>query len=349
MIIGVGFDPRTSEATKHIYSKNRSGKRDLVGLRYFGNQAELETNSHPSPSVVAHLSDLEEFLKSNQLNPISYRNIVLRSPEEKNIASINATKLYIDTQDLEKYSDIIVDISAMPRGIFIPLINQLLSLIDSHNSSKKPIINLHVVVTENPTLDSNIEDQGRAEEATFIHGFKVNETQSAVDQEEIWIPILGELQKEQYSIVRNSINPVDISPILPFPSHNLRRGDNLIDEYSQLLFNDEAFDAKNIVYADEDNPFQVYRLLDQAIQRYYNSFKILAGCKIIITALSSKLLSIGAFLAVYEAKRQGKNVGIKQVESLGHKLHDEARPNLTELLKSNNLVHMWLAGEPYTE
>lgn len=65
---------------------------------------------------------------------------------------------------MEGFTDIIVDISAMSRGVFLPLINKMLFLIDNQISPKQ---NLHVVVAENPVLDSAIEDKG-VEEADDI-------------------------------------------------------------------------------------------------------------------------------------------------------------------------------------
>lgn len=122
----------------------------------------------------------------------------------------------------------------------------------------------------------------------------------------------------------------------------------MIDEYQDYLFNDSDFEPNNILYADESNPFQVYRLLTRTIDRYCGSFKLLNDCKIVVSSLSSKLLTIGAFLAVYEAKKHRKNVGIKHVESLKHKLAEDVNmETLKEILLHNNLVEIWLSGEPY--
>jgi hypothetical protein len=346
MILGIGFDPRTTEATKQILSCGGTGKRSIVGLRYFGSEDE-EKSTNTSEPIAKHIAEIEEFINIKKFDKLKFKSIILRSSEEINISSINATKLFNKIEELDSYSDVIVDISAMPRGIFIPLINKLLNLIDTRNAGESPLINLHVVVTENPILDSKIEDQGTAEEATYIHGFKVNETTVTQDHKKVWIPILGETQTSQFELIRKSIDPVETCPVLPFPSKKLRRGDELINEYRDLLFNDSDFEPKNIVYGDEDNPFQVYRLLDKTIRRYDKSFKLLNGCKIIVSALSSKLLSLGAFMAVYEAKKNGKNVGMKQVESLGHKIQELTISDLSEILKENNLIHLWLAGEPY--
>lgn len=164
--------------------------------------------------------------------------------------------------------------------------------------------------------------------------------------------MLGESQTEQFSIIRKSIEPVETCVILPFPSKNLKRGDLILDEYKELLYNDQDFEPRNILYVNESNPFHVYRLLSETIARYQKSFELLEGCKIIISALSSKILSLGAFMAVYESKRgenNRQNVGIKQVESMSHKIEDKAVKNVDNILTENTSIHVWLAGLPYIE
>jgi hypothetical protein len=343
-ILGVGFDPRTNDGIKSIFAMAAEGARRVIGLRYFSDKEE-EKLDQVNERVQNNIDSLQTYLTGKGIE-ITYRHIILQSPDEKNIASINATALF-GLADIKDYTDVVVDISAMPRGIFIPIIHKLLNLCDANNSQKDAaIINLHVVVTENPRLDAKIQDKAVAEEATFIYGFSVPE-QGLKDQKKVWIPLLGESQTEQFDTIRRSIDPVETCVVLPFPSKDLKRGDKILDEYKELLFNDPDFEPRNILYVDESNPFQVYRLLSQTISRYQESFKLLDGCKIIVSALSSKLLSVGAFLAVYESKNGQQNIGIKQVESKGHIIPAAAAAQMPEVLTENIPMHLWLAGDPY--
>ena len=126
---------------------------------------------------------------------------------------------------------------------------------------------------------------------------------------------------------------------------NIRRGDDLIMSYQNLLFSQFDIQANNIIHADERNPFQTYRILMSAIHRYDRTFNLLHGCKIFISSLSSKLLSVGAILAAFESKLNGVNAGMVQVSSLGHKI-DETQIS-EETLGKSELYHLWLFGEPY--
>jgi hypothetical protein len=110
------------------------------------------------------------------------------------------------------------------------------------------------------------------------------------------------------------------------------------------LFDTIPIEPRNIIYADEQNPFQVYRQIKKTVNHYNQSLAILGGCKIIISALSSKLLSIGALLSAYEAKGENILVGIANVESNGYHMDEE------ESLQNNSsaeLFELWLAGNCY--
>jgi hypothetical protein len=346
-IMGMGFDPRTNLGIESVYSIKAKQHRDTILLRYYKTADEKNT---PAPRPVQeHINRLNNFLKEMNHSAAQVRDVVLRSEDDKSIASINATYVIPDFSVFEKYTDIIIDISAMPRGIFIPLINKCLDLIDQYNVDNSIRKNLHVIVTENARLDSYIEDRGTDETATYIHGFRIKEIGKTDEQKEVWIPLLGENQTNQYNKIKLELNPVEVCPILPFPSDDLKRGDRLIIEYQEQLLNDNNVELKNIVYADESNPFQVYRLLNKTIQRYCESFKLLSGSKIIVSALSSKLLTVGAFMAAYEKKKEGLNIGIMHVESLKNDLKPEYEAQKMEIAKHNKLFEIWLAGAPYYE
>lgn len=343
-ILGLGFDPRTLNGIKLIYNIDGKGKRDVLSVRYFQSKEE-ELNNISTFEVRNHQIELESFLQSKRAKH-EVRPIIIRD-EQKSIASIKANNIIENIERIKSYSDVIVDISAMPRGVFMPLINKLLKIIDEHGSEK---INLHVIVTENYRMDSLIVDQGVEQTAEFIYGLSIPNITLIQKYKEVWITIIGEQQLEQYEKIRNSLDPVSTCVILPFPSKQLRRGDELINTYQDKILNDKDFDIKNILYADEQNPFQVYRLIRNTIERHRLSLKIFEGAKVIISVLSSKLLTVGAFLAAYESKsleieNKDLKVGIKHVDSISHKF--AANKESSEILEHNELFHMWLTGEPY--
>jgi hypothetical protein len=344
-IMGLGFDPRSVVGIENVYGIDGPGTRDVLIARYYKN--EHDKQNRDDPRVTGNIERLQRLVDAKRCRPFAQKDIVFRSSEDISVTALESAKIIDNFLDIANYSDIVVDISAMPRSVFIPLLQKLLFLIDGFNGAGNGIKNLHVVVAENPSLDGKIHDKGTEDEASYIHGVRPKESAKYEEQKEIWIPILGENQEEQFEKIRKKLSPVETCPILPFPSEDLRRGDNLINKYGDLLFNDADFETKNIVYADEGNPFHVYRLLNQTIDRYDRSFALLNGCRIVVSALSSKLLTIGSFLAVFEKKGEGKNVGVMHVESLEHTLEAGYEQVKEEIENSNKLFEIWLAGEPY--
>ena len=109
--------------------------------------------------------------------------------------------------------------------------------------------------------------------------------------------------------------------VLPFPSKDPRRSDQLIQSYYQLLFERLNIEPQNLMYVPERNPFEAYIRLTKAILNYHKSLHILGGCKAVISTFSSKLLSIGTLLTAYELL--GKiGVGVLNVDSQGYEIED---------------------------
>ena len=78
------------------------------------------------------------------------------------------------------------------------------------------------------------------------------------------------------------------------------------------LFEIQQIPTSNILYVHERNPFEAYRQLLMAMERYRNSLKILDGCRLVVTPLASKLITIGVGLACFEMKptKKEENYGI---------------------------------------
>jgi hypothetical protein len=96
------------------------------------------------------------------------------------------------------------------------------------------------------------------------------------------------------------------------------------------------------VYAAENNPFECYRQLHHSIKAYSETLNILGGCKPIISPLSSRLLSVGAFLAAYELREEGIKVGLAYLETHNYGLQD------VDMSKVDCTIHtLCIAGEVY--
>ena len=266
--------------------------------------------------------------------------------------SRRASNLFSNTSDLSGYSDIIVDVSALPMPIYLPVLGKILSMIDAQrrtvNSQKTP--NLHIIVAENVYLDSIIIREEIEEDASYLFGFTSDlsvMSQSVVDDSlkqvpRLWIPIIGEDKIIQLQRISILARPTEICPILPSPSHDPRRSDNLVREYREI-FSWLPVEIKNIVYGSEQNPFEVYREISETIDRYMEALKSLGGCKVVISPLSSKLLSISSFLVAYERKE--RSVGISYVAAGRYELREDIAAGLIN--RDTELFSLWIAGDCY--
>jgi hypothetical protein len=142
------------------------------------------------------------------------------------------------------------------------------------------------------------------------------------------------------------VTPDEICPVLPSPAQDPRESDNIVLEYRDFLFDQLRVEPRNIIYASESNPFEVYRQIMRSVRHYKRALAPLSGCKAVVSAMSSKLSSLGALLAAYELHSslgdRHVDVGVAHVEAQGYAIaqHDGPPPTL---------YNLWLAGECYVE
>ena len=242
-----------------------------------------------------------------------------------------------------KLDDVVIDISAMPRVVAWSAIAKLIHDLDAADVAGKNT-NLHVVAAESVRTD--LQATGSLmDEVTNLVGFsgRLNaETTEHVPR--VWFPVLGERQGERLQLIRNHLNPDEICPVVPFPSRDPRRGDQILAGHIDLLFEDFRVEPSNILRASEFNPFEAYRQLFLAMDRYRRALTQLGGCKIYVSPLSSKLLSVGALLACYDhqfcvVEGERTNVGMPYVETSVY-----SDPDLMDDVDSE-LYSMWIRGE----
>lgn len=169
-------------------------------------------------------------------------------------------------------------------------------------------VNLQILVGEDSALDSKIRPEDPSNELVLIPGYaSALQTESTKEWPLVWFPILGENRATQMQKVMADAIPTsaEICPVLPHPSRDPRRGDRLLIEYKTPLFDARETPLTNVLYAHEANPFEAYRQLLGAMQRYQKSLSVLGGCRLVVTPLASKLITLGSALACFEMKLLG--------------------------------------------
>lgn len=341
-VIGHGFDMRMCDVLAKLLTFGGQGSRD-VALISFHEGPESPSNTYAAQRR-ANGERIEKLVGGR--GKIVHRTIKMFSEERRRVSARSIAAEFESSAEFRSYTDVIVDISALPRGLYLPLLAKILALFDQE---QKDGINrnLHVVVSHSPATDSAIVEEGLEESATYLHGFAAAalESESTSGQPRIWIPVLGKSQQDQLEIIHSLVAPDEICPLLPSPAQNPREGDSLMIEYRDLLFDRLRVEPRNIIYAAESNPFEVYRQLMRSILHYHRALNPLGGCKVALSAMSSKLASIGVLLAAYELGRLEPKVivGVAHVESQGYRIE------LNGETGSTTLYTMWLSGECYAE
>lgn len=346
-ILGRGFDPRMCAGVRAILAAGGTGVLDCL-LVHFDEGQDSPSRRHDELAR-ENQAALEELLRPR--GAITDRLVRMRSAEGRRIGSRGAAAVVSDLANLMRYTDVVVDVSAMPRSIYFPLIGKLLYLLDRGNTadSSTALPNLHVVVAEDARLDRSIRDVGIDDTASYIPGFASDlDMEATAEVPKVWIPILGERQATQLERIYHLVTPDEICPVLPSPSLYPRRGDDLLLEYRELLFDRWRVEPQNIIYASEQNPFEAYRQVHRTVRHYHQALQPLRGCKAAISALSSKLLSVGALLAAYELKQLEFSVGIAHAEVQGYEMGGTDDEESGEAMaRERELFTLWLAGECY--
>jgi len=333
LLVGVGFDPRCI--------------RTLAALRDCGlpNGINYLAFKLIAPRVVTGASDVMESVARRNLQKLqalagckeeALHELETHDSEGHNVVGRRATAAVVnDHHILSKYSDVIVDVSGMPRGMFFPLIKYLLRQADAGLFK-----NLHLAVVEDPVLDSHIsaKEYGQAD---YLYTFRY-----PGESKVVWLPLLGGDQTTRLQKIHNRIESacIEICPILPFPAGSFRRVDDVILRHADVLFESFVASPENVILCDERSPFDAYRKILEVEEYYRNRLGGLAdlgAVSTVLSPLSSKTLSLGMALAAIE-----RNLPVCHVEAGAYHVEVDSEHNLVADPEAEP-TEIWLTGEPY--
>jgi hypothetical protein len=321
LISGAGFDPRTLETPRLI-----------VGASSVDVEAVLIRERRPNPDAgLLALAEANTNALTEMIASCKIENLEIFAKDLAVIGGREAARITARI-DFSRYSDVIVDTSALSRGIVFPMVRVLLE-----NAPKS--CNVHLTVVQEPSTDQIILSVG-CERSTAVHGFKGRVgLESSANAAVLWLPQLVAGEVSVLREIYNSIlpTPSDVCPILPFPSSNPREVDDLLLEYRVELGAWEV-DPRDLVYAHENDPLDLYRTIVRLADARERVFREIGGSEIVLSPVGSKILSLGALMAAID-----RDFPVLYVEALDFKV------NLEQLARrqSGELVHIWLHGEAY--
>ena len=112
----------------------------------------------------------------------------------------------------------------------------------------------------------------------------------------------------------------------------------MAEEYLTEFEETWEVDTRNIVYADEADPLDLYRTILRLDDLRRPVFVETGGSMLVLSPLGSKVMALGALMAALE-----RNLPVAYVEPLGYGFEATA----TEAARPSKLIHIWLEGDAY--
>jgi hypothetical protein len=328
-LLGAGFDPRALVGLRAYANATVISDTTVVVIDLPPGRADSETAALAEENAQA----LQELVTTSgcRLERIPYPASVDRRATGQAISRAVQGGGLIDPDGL-----VLVDVSGLPASLAFPLIGGMLEAADRGAFDG----DLQVLVCENPFMDEAIQEEGSSDPGPLV-GFNFGLTDAGRDVIRIWAPVLGEGQEEQLEAIYAYLEPNGITPVLPFPSANPRRADDLLVDLRELLFDRFSVEYGDFIYADETNPFDVYRALWRLSSRTQSTLVPIGESTVVASVHGSKTLSTGVLLAAWEQK-----LPVVVAPATDYVLTGDAQA-IAELQRHNRLAAIWLTGEPY--
>lgn len=344
IIVGIGFDPRMLGPLQTIVGSAGASNVRCVAIDF---QDGFSSDEAASTLRDRNVDGLKALFPGHalEIKPLSPDD-----DEGQRNVSRNAALLIKDLMPFTGATDVVVDISSMPRIIYLTVLNAVLTeLVDP--SSEAPLasnVNLHVVYAESAEIDKKIAKRELEPDLALIQNLSIRMDEDATEHwPRIWFPVLGEDSFDALDRIGQLVVPKDVCPVLPMQTSNARRADDITRELGEQLFDALRVDPRDIIYATEDNPFQLYRALLGAMERYGESLNVLGGVRFVMSPLSSKGLSIGALLACFEKRLRPDGQGTPT--RAGFAYIETRRYEAVALTEADvgTPVSLWLTGDCY--
>jgi hypothetical protein len=337
LILGRGFDVRTLAAARRLRALNA----DIHVWQLAFDNGLGDSEERAKLTETNHQGLLELF----DADRITSVNVEIGGPAATAVTARNTQKALQAQGDYSGFDDVIIDISAMPRMVAMTSVSVILFALDSLATSGGPSVNLHVTTAESVSADVGAAKGSLRDGVSFVLGFSGHlEEQTTQSWPRVWFPVLGEGQRDRLILIQEHLNPDEICPVIPFPTKRPRRGDEVVGEHRDTLFDDFKIEPANILLASEYNPFEAYKQIFTAMEQYKQALRTMGGCKLFVSPLSSKLLSIGVLLACYDHSygdedKEGFDIGIPYVETAVYGDPDQHAGGPSELHS------MWIRGD----
>ncbi|WFR97518.1 hypothetical protein [Rhizobium tumorigenes] len=324
LVAAAGFDPR-SRRIPQMLSSTLGNRLSALFIR----------EERPGPS--------HELLDKANANEVSLRAIVQNSKIVSidvfadDGAPVGGARIIASLEQNpvgDDITDVILDLSALSIGIAFPVARMLLE--DCEQTSNR---SFHLMMVSNPELDDQISSIPSSR-PTMVRGFAPSVQDENHDVAQVWIPQLAPGRSSSLTQIGIAVGRCyKICPLLPFPSRNPRRADDLLAEYRTALVDEWEVDPRDIVYASERNPLDCYRTLTTLKSRFDRTMRGTYEPRMILTPVGSKVLVAGALMAAIE-----HDMAVQYIETESYLFDPQELPSAES---PDMTVHLILSGPLY--
>lgn len=245
LIAGAGFDPRSTAVARKVaqYASNRTAGYFL-----------REERPSPDAALVAR-GDANETVLRQLIPDCSVIRLDVFAPDDAVVGGRTAARL-IGAVALGGLTDVIVDFSALSIGVAFPIVRYLLAAAEAQG------LNLHLILVDEPGTDTEIRS-APTDRADAIHGFRGDwELDGNARAALLWMPQLAWGKRAVLERIHQRVQPHAVCPILPFPpTDDPRLPDRLVEHYATEFENTWEVDHRDIVYASQRRPLDLYRTI----------------------------------------------------------------------------------------
>lgn len=194
------------------------------------------------------------------------------------------------------YTDIIIDATGMSRGTCFPIAKQL------RESSVHTGARIHLLIADGGVPIESVRSVS-SDRADWMHGFhgyvEMDETAKAL---KLWVVQLAEKHGvSMQTLFKELGTPDEVCPIIPFPSENPRRGDDLLFELRSYWLEEWGETPLSLIHAHESDPMDVYRSI---VRLHGTRQEALDGAGLasltILSPIGRRLPGIGMLLAALD-------------------------------------------------
>lgn len=324
LVAAAGFDPR-SRRVAEMLSETLGDRLSALFIR--------EDRPGASDALLKRADDNEHALRS-LISDCAVHRAEVFADDGAPVGGSRIVSILEQHSIGSEITDVILDLSALSIGIGFPAARLLLEDCEAVGDRA-----FHLMIVSNPELDDRISSVPSSR-AGAVKGFSPPAGQEGEDVAQVWVPQLARGRTSALTQIGAAIGRwYKICPLLPFPSRDPRRADDLLAEYRTALVDEWEVDPRDVVYASESNPLDCYRTLSTLKTRLDRTMTGTYDPRIVLSPVGSKVLAAGALMAAIE---HDMAVHYLETESYGFEGSGEAAADLPDLT-----VHLILSGPLY--